>query len=79
MTDDFLRDRVLVTIRIIDAAAEARRAGLGDLIPDGAEHDYRLAADTPTGGEITFHRGATADHVIAYWRREGWIPAGTDD
>jgi hypothetical protein len=36
------------------------------------EHDWRLEANTPTGGEITFSRGATAEDVAAYWRREGW-------
>lgn len=73
-----MNDHPLVQIRIIDVIAAARRAGLGDLIPDGAEHDYRLAADTPTGGSITFHRGATADYVIAYWRHEGWLPEVAD-
>jgi hypothetical protein len=35
--------------------------------------DYRLEIDTPTGGEVAFHRGADAADVAAYARREGWL------
>jgi hypothetical protein len=71
-------DVPLVHITVFDQAESARRlygdrAGLvvGRPLPD---HDYRFSANTPTGGEITFHRGATAADVAAYWRREGWLP-----
>lgn len=78
MTDELsgLRDKVLVEITVVDVAETARRvlrdpeAITGRPMP---EHDYRFSAKTPTGGEITFHRGATADHVADYWRREGWL------
>jgi hypothetical protein len=62
----------MILIRVIDLAGEPgypKEDLLGRPTP---EHDYRLEADTPTGGSITFSRGATADHVFWYWQREGW-------
>jgi hypothetical protein len=74
-----MSDTPLVQAIIIDVATEARALGLGDLIPDGAgaEHDYRLSARTPFGGEITFNRYATATDIAAYWLREGWLSQDT--
>jgi len=65
-------------IKIEDVAATARalfgQEGLDALAPGGkaADTDWRITATTPTGGEITFHRGATAEDVALYWKREGW-------
>jgi hypothetical protein len=63
-------------IRIVDVAAQARKmyGAKADYVAGRPlpEHDWRLEANTPTGGEITFSRGATAEDVAAYWRREGW-------
>lgn len=71
------RDVPLIQITVIDQADSARQLFgdkaeyvVGRPLP---EHDYRLTAKTPTGGEITFHRGATAHDVAAYWQREGWL------
>lgn len=68
----------IIELIVIDVAAEAHAAGMGDIVPDGAKHDYRLHANTPTGGQITFNRNATAADVAAYWRREGWLPEVND-
>lgn len=77
MSGDVFRDKVLVTITLIDQAKSARQL-YGDKAEFIAgrplpEHEYRFQATTPTGGEICFHRGATADDVAAYWKREGWL------
>jgi hypothetical protein len=73
-------DTPLITIAVVDIADTARR-----LYGDNADyiagrplpaHDFRLTAKTPTGGEITFNAGATAEDVAAYWRREGWLRGG---
>jgi hypothetical protein len=70
-------DDPIITVGIIDTAAQARL-----LYGDNAdyiagrklpEHEYRLNATTPTGGTVTFHSGATAEDVAAYWQREGWL------
>jgi hypothetical protein len=74
---DVFRDAVLVQVTVIDVADSARQ-----LYGDNAdyiagrklpEHDYRFSAQTPTGGEITFNAGATAEDIAAYWQREGWL------
>lgn len=77
MSTAAFRDTPLVEVTVIDQADSARQLFgenaeyvIGRPLP---EHDYRLTAKTPTGGEITFHQGATADDVAAYWRREGWL------
>lgn len=73
-------DAPLVAVTVVDVAETARRLfggkGPAEFIAGRPlpEHDYRLKAKTPTGGEVSFHRGATADHVAEYWRREGWLP-----
>lgn len=71
--DPTLPERLtVIAIRVVDLA---ERPGYpkedlrGNPTP---EHDYRLEADTPTGGEITFHRGADAVDIALYWQREGW-------
>lgn len=64
-----------MNLRIVDVAADFRKT-FGDLDFNNQplpEHDYRLEIDTPSGGLVTFHQGATADHVKEYMRREGWI------
>lgn len=77
---DPLGDIHLITVTVVDISDTARRlygdkaaeiAGLmGRVMP---EHDYRFKAATPTGGEVSFHQGASADHIAAYWEREGWL------
>lgn len=71
MTED-MNDVPIVEFCVIDVQRPYLRRAYG-----GPEHDYRLHAVTPTGGSVTFHRGATADDVYAYWRREGWLPEPT--
>lgn len=63
-----------IVVRVVDVAGAARKM-FGDefMGRDLTVPDYRIEADTPTGGEITFHAGATADDVALYWKREGWI------
>jgi hypothetical protein len=82
-----LDDIPLVTITVVDIADTARRV-YGDKFEDifgkpRPPHDFRLVAKTPTGGEVTFNQGATAEDVAAYWRREGWLghvrPPGTEN
>jgi hypothetical protein len=77
MSDDVLADKVLISVTVIDVADTARRLYgddadyiAGRTLP---EHEYRFSAETPTGGEITFNSGATAEDIAAYWRREGWL------
>jgi hypothetical protein len=62
-----------INIRVVDVA-ETARGLFGDefMGRDMTIPDYRLEVDTPTGGEVTFHQGATADDVAEYWKREGW-------
>jgi TPP-dependent pyruvate/acetoin dehydrogenase alpha subunit len=74
---DVFRDKVLVTVTVIDLADSARQLYgenadyiAGRKLP---EHDYRFSAQTPTGGEISFAEGTTAADIAAYWRREGWL------
>jgi hypothetical protein len=59
-------------LRIVDVVAEAREVfgaeAVADLrsavgLPD-VEHAYRFVIDTPTGGELTFNRSATAEYVM---------------
>lgn len=61
-------DVPIINVGVIDVMRPYLREAFG-----GPEHDYRLEAVTPTGGRVTFHRGATADDVHAYWAREGWV------
>lgn len=70
MTGDMVDIVLVIEVRVIDVMRPDLREAFG-----GPEHDYRLEATTPTGGSITFHRGATADDVYTYWQREGWLPA----
>lgn len=63
-----MTDVPIVEVGVIDVMRPWLREAFG-----GPEQDYRLHANTPTGGNITFHRGATAEDVVAYWRREGWL------
>lgn len=71
-----IKDKTVVVVAIIDLIDTARELGMdlaaltGRPTPD---HDYRFSIATPTGGEVTFSRGATADHVARYCAREGWI------
>jgi hypothetical protein len=67
VTDDMV-DVPIVQVGVIDVMRPWLREAFG-----GPEHDYRLHATTPTGGAVTFSRGATADDVFAYWQREGWL------
>lgn len=81
MGDGTLGDIPLIEVTVVDVADTARRIfGVeGAALVAGRpmpEHDYRLTAKTPTGGEITFARGTTADQVAACWLREGWLPGG---
>lgn len=78
MSTEPFRDVPLIEVTVIDQADSARQL-FGDHADYIAgrplpEHEYRFVAKTPTGGEITFHLGATAEDVAAYWRREGWLP-----
>ena len=62
-------DVVLIAVTVVDIADTARRV-YGDRFEEIfrrplPEHDYRFSVQTPTGGEITFHEGATAEHVAA--------------
>lgn len=61
-------------LRIIDAAEDFRKLfGRVEFMGrDVSTPDYRFEIDTPTGGTVTFHAGATADHVREYLQREGW-------
>lgn len=62
-----------MNIRIEDVRAPLRRNGVTEFMgQDITQPDWRLIARTPTGGEVTFHRGATADEVAAYWECKGW-------
>lgn len=54
-------------LRVIDAALFP-----GATPREGHVPDYRLEIDTPTGGEVSFHRGADASDVVAYVKQEGW-------
>jgi hypothetical protein len=58
----------VLRLRVVDVALFP-----GATPPIGHVPDYRLEIDTPTGGEVTFHRGADAGHVVAYARHEGWL------
>lgn len=77
MAGQILGDIPLVTVAVVDISDTARRlyGDRADYIAGRPlpERDYRLTAKTPTGGEVSFHQGATADDVAAYWRREGWL------
>lgn len=59
-----------LAVTIIDVAAQAREmfGDNADLIAGRqlAEHDYRFEAVTATGGRVTFHSDATAEHVMTY-------------
>lgn len=69
MDIDDLKDRVLGTVDIIDAADEARRLFgeealerlMGHPVP---EHDYRFQITSPSGGVTTFARNDTAADVM---------------
>jgi len=62
-------------MRLIDVAEDARQMYGADaaasMFPNLPEHDYRFEAVTPTGGTITFNRGATAADIASYLKREG--------
>jgi hypothetical protein len=69
----------MISVSVVDVAAQARElygaevyAGImRDLHGIAApEHDYRFEWDTPTGGKVTFHENATAEHVALYVGRE---------
>lgn len=49
-------------IELLGAEAVAEIALIGDA---DRVRDWRFEIDTPTGGETTFNRHATADHVAA--------------
>jgi hypothetical protein len=63
-------------LRIVDVAAHARACFGAEAVAELAaavggvpmEHDYRFEIDTP-GGETTFGRYATAEHVAAHIER----------
>jgi hypothetical protein len=57
-------DVPLVWLHVVDVAR-----------PGALEPDHRLYASTPAGGPVVFDRGATADDVVRYWQRAGWLPA----
>jgi len=67
-----------MNLRVIDVSAKARELFGTEVMQQLAPHrdpllpDYRFEIDTPTGGEVTFNRYATAEHVMAYVEREGW-------
>lgn len=59
--------RVIAAVFVIDVAAHARSLYGGkasEIVPDLPEHDYRFEM-THDGSRVTFHRGATADDVVA--------------
>jgi len=63
-----------VELQIIDAAAHARTLYgdkadyvVGRTLP---KHDYRFHANLPSGGCITFHTGATAEHIMSHLAEE---------
>lgn len=77
MTDELPTDRAVATVQVVDIMDTARRLGMDIASLTGRpapEHDWRLSMVTPTGGDVTFHRGATAEDVAAYCEREGWVP-----
>jgi hypothetical protein len=81
MAERVLVDIPLIAVSVVDLSDTARRV-YGDRFEEifGRpldEHDYRFSAMTPTGGEMSFHQGATAEHVAAYWGREGWLDDAT--
>lgn len=60
----------MTEIRVVDVAAQAREAFgshaeaiAGRPLP---EHDFRFEAVTATGAQVTFHAGATAEHIATY-------------
>lgn len=61
-------------IGVVDVAAHAREifGDKADLIAGRPmpETDWRFEATLPNGASVTFHRGATAEHVAAYLARE---------
>lgn len=77
MPDPALFVKTLATVRVIDVADTARRLfGEHAAAIAGrplAAHDYRFSMKTP-GGEVTFKRGATAEDIVEYCKREGWLP-----
>lgn len=77
MTDELPKYRPVATVQVVDIMDTARRPGMDMAAVTGRpapEHDWRLSMVTPTGGELCFSRGATAEDVAAYCEREGWIP-----
>jgi hypothetical protein len=77
VSDELPTDKVLVTVQVVDIAATARALGMDVSAFTGRpapEHDYRFSMATPTGGEVTFNRFATAEQVAQYCEREGWLP-----
>jgi hypothetical protein len=78
VSDDAFNDKVLATVQVIDVVATARALGMDLRALSGRptpEHDYRFSMPTPTGGEVTFNRYATAEQVAAYCEHEGWLPS----
>jgi hypothetical protein len=64
-------ENVLIEVGIVDVTEHLNDKLLSEW---GAKrYDYRLVAATPTGGVVSFPRGATANDVVAYWQREGWL------
>jgi hypothetical protein len=83
---DELDADVIATVDVIDVTAHAikvygSREQAEEMLPEFARpmlaHDYRFEARRSNGASVTFHPGATAQHVAEYFKREGW--AGNDE
>jgi hypothetical protein len=69
-----MADKYKANLRIEDVNFKMRSlTGLEVFMDvDLTKPNYRLVIDTPTGGEVTFNRYATAEHVMNYVISEGW-------
>jgi hypothetical protein len=80
---------VRILIELADVAADAREMygdAAREMFPNMPEYDWRFQAtfldgrvttgsDDETHGRVTFHVGATAEHVAAHLKRDGLLPA----
>lgn len=71
--------KAATTIRVVDLVAQSREMfgsvehaekAIGRKLP---ERDCRFEVFGPNGEHVTFPTGATADDVLPYLEREGWL------